>query len=144
MNWGNKIFLVFTVFVTGILFLVYESGSQKTDLVTTDYYNKELVYQHTIDARNNVSQLTDTVKYALADAGLTVVFPLDFTGKKIEGEAILYCPSDEAKDITHSFSTEDATVFVPVKGGNKMEYDLQLNWKAADKDYYFEKRILIK
>ena len=55
MNWGYKILLVFAVFVAGILFLVYKSSNQKMDLVTTDYYEKELKYQQKIDAMDKVA-----------------------------------------------------------------------------------------
>ena len=42
MSWGTKILIVFILFVGGILFMVIKSSIQKTDLVTTDYYAKEL------------------------------------------------------------------------------------------------------
>ena len=61
MNWGYKILLVYVVFVAGIMFLVFKSSSQKMDLVTTDYYAKELKYQQKIDAMNKVQKLSDTV-----------------------------------------------------------------------------------
>ena len=144
MNWGYKIFIVFGVFVSGILFLVYKSSEKKVDLVTTDYYDKELAYQHTIDARNNVGSLSDTVKYAVVNDKLILSFPKDFAGKKIDGDATLYFPSNEAKDIVHKFSVQDASVIVPVNAGKKKEFNLQLSWEAAGESYYFEKRLIIK
>ena len=83
MNWGYKILLVYVVFVTGIMFMVFKSSSQKVDLVTTDYYAKELKYQQKIDAMNRVSLLSDTVKYEMSEGNLTIAFPKDFAGKKI-------------------------------------------------------------
>lgn len=144
MNWGYKIFIVFAVFVSGIVFLVYKSSEKKVDLVTTDYYDKELMYQHTIDARNNAGNLSDTVKYAVVNDQLTINFPKDFAGKKIDGEATLYFPSDETKDVVHKFSIQDASVMVAVNAGNKKEFNLQLSWQAGGESYYFEKRLIIK
>ena len=45
MNWGYKIILVYVLFVAGIVFLVVRSSMENTDLVTSDYYEKELKYQ---------------------------------------------------------------------------------------------------
>jgi hypothetical protein len=114
MNWGYKILLVYIIFITGIMFLVFKSSSQKMDLVTTDYYAKELKYQEKIDAMKNVHQLSDTVKYEMNEGKLTIVFPKDFAGKKITGDVLLYCPSDEDKDVTQNFSVQDFSVLIPV------------------------------
>ena len=143
MNWGYKILLVYAVFVMGIMFLVFKSSREKVDLVTTDYYAKELKYQQKIDAMNRVSLLSDTVKYEMHEGKLTVVFPKDFAGKKITGDVVLYCPSDEDKDITQNFSIQDTPIFVPIHVVNKKEFELQLNWQADGTSYYFQKKLLI-
>ncbi len=143
MSWGYKILIVYIVFVFGILVMVFKSSNQKTDLVTTDYYEKELKYQDKINAMNSIYQLSDTVKYEVADGKLRIVFPKDFSGKRITGNAILYCPSDENKDITQKFSIEDTPVFMSVPRGNASEYNLQLSWEVNGTSYYFEKKLLI-
>lgn len=142
MNWGHKILLVYIVFIAGIMFLVFKSSSQKMDLVTTDYYAKELKYQQKIDAMNKVQKLSDTVKYEMNDGKLTIIFPKDFAGKKITGDVLLYCPSDEDKDIEQNFSIQDARVLVPVSTNNKGLYELQLTWQVAGTSYYFEKKLV--
>lgn len=143
MNWGYKIMIVFAVFVSGIMFLVIKSSEQKMDLVTTDYYGKELKYQQQIDAMNHVSQLSDTIVYALHDGQLKIVFPKDFTGKKLDGRAVLYCPADENMDITHAFSVKDNAVTVPVSKNKLKWFDLQLSWDAEGTSYYLEKKLFI-
>ena len=143
MNWGYKILAVYIVFVLGIMFLVFKSSNQKVDLVTTDYYAKELKYQQQIDAMNSVQQLSDTVKYSMSEGKLTIIFPKDFSGKKIRGQAVLYCPSDENKDITQNFSVEDTPISLLINSGRRREYHLQLSWQADGKSYYFEKELLI-
>lgn len=144
MSWGNKILMVIIVFVSGILFMVYKTTTQRSEMVTTNYYEKELVYQNTIDARGNVNSLADTVRYNLVNNELAISFPKDFAGQEVTGEANLYFPSDQSKDITHSFSMQDSRLIIPVNAGNKKEFQLQLGWKSGEKNYYFEKKILIK
>ncbi|MEO6820334.1 MAG: FixH family protein [Ginsengibacter sp.] len=144
MSWGYKIFFVIVVFVSGILFMVYKSTTTGSELVTTDYYDKELVYQKTIDARSNLQNLSDTISYSIVNEELVISFPRDFAGKVLEGEVTLYFPSDKSKDMVRSFSMQDSRLILPVKAGDKKEFTLQLNWQSGGIPYYFEKKILIK
>ena len=143
MSWGYKILIVYAAFVVGILFLVFKSSSQKMDLVTTDYYAKELKYQEKIDETNRVNALSASIAYEVKNNELIILFPKDFIGKKLEGEAILYCPSDENKDVKQNFTIQDAPLIVSIPSINKTEYELHLSWQADGMSYYFEKKIII-
>jgi hypothetical protein len=61
MNWGNKLLLVFVVFASGISFLVYRCMKTPVDLVSSDYYKDELVYQQVIDAAKRANALSGGV-----------------------------------------------------------------------------------
>ncbi len=143
MNWGYKILIVYIVFVLGILFMVFKSSVQKVDLVTTDYYAKELKYQQKIDEANRVNALSAPVKYEVKDNELIILFPKDFIGKILVGEAVLYCPSDENKDVKHNFSVQDSPVVMPIPAVKKGMYELHLSWQDGTVTYYFEKKIFI-
>ncbi len=143
MSWGYKILILYFAFVAGILFLVVKSSDQKVDLVTTDYYDKELKYQQKIDARSNAGHLTDSIKYGLINGKMVIVFPKDFIGKKVSGHVVLYCPSDAGKDIKHNFSIQDEPVTFSVPGAERLEYELQLTWRSDSTDYYLEKKLII-
>jgi hypothetical protein len=143
MNWGHKILIVYAVFVAGILFLVFKSSSQKMDLVTTDYYAKELKYQQKIDETNRVNALSAPVLYEIKNSEMVIHFPKDFSGKKLSGEAVLYCPSDENKDVKYPFSIQDAPVIIPLPPVHKGLYELHLTWQTGGYNYYFEKKIVI-
>lgn len=143
MNWGYKILFVYAAFVAGISFLVFKSSSQKIDLVTTDYYAKELRYQQRIDETRRVNVLSQPVKYEIRDKNITVLFPQDFSGKKLSGDVVLYCPSNEDKDVKHNFSVQALSVVIPLSSFNKGYYILQVSWRADSLTYYFEDKILI-
>lgn len=143
MSWGYKILILYVVFVAGIMFLVIKSSNQKVDLVTPDYYDKELKYQQKINARSNVQLLTDSIKYGLSNGKMVIVFPKDFKGKKVSGNVVLYCPSDEKKDIKHNFLIQDEPISISIPGTKKLEYELQLTWRADNTDYYFEKKLIL-
>lgn len=143
MNWGKKILLVYVTFVLGILFMVYKSSSQKADLVTTDYYAKELKYQDKIDEMGRVSSLSAPVVFEVKDNELIIQFPKDFAGRQLTGEAVLYCPSDENKDLKKDFSVMDQPLKIELPSTNKGLHELHLSWKQGNVTYYFEKKIFI-
>jgi hypothetical protein len=143
MNWGYKILVVYGIFVAGILFMVFRSSGEKTDLVTTDYYAKELKYQDKIDEMNRVSALSEELRYEIKDNQLMLYFPKDFAGQKITGTAELYCPSDEDKDVKKDFSVQDAAAQMTIKAANKGQHELHISWQVNGVTYYFEKKIFI-
>ena len=143
MNWGYKILIVYAIFVSGIMFLVFKSSSQKMDIVTSDYYAKELKYQQKIDETNRVNALSAPLTCEIKDDELIIVFPKDFSGKNISGEAALYCPSDEGKDAVQKFNIHDTPLVVPVSFLKNNAYELHLSWQADGWNYYFEKKIFI-
>jgi hypothetical protein len=142
MNWGYKILFVYVIFIAGILFMVFKSSTQKMDLVTTDYYAKELKYQEKIDESNRANALSEELQYQIKDNAITINFPKDFSAKKITGTVNLYCPWDETKDITQNFSLQDAALII--KTVNKGQHELHISWQAAGVTYYFEKKIFIQ
>jgi len=143
MNWGKKIVLVYVVFVAGILFMVFKSSTQKADLVTTDYYAKELKYQDKIDEMNRVEALSAPVEFVVENNEVIIQFPKDFTGRRLTGEAVLYCPADENKDVKDSFSVQDEPLKIAIPAKNKGLHELHLAWKDGTVTYYFEKKIFI-
>jgi len=143
MNWGAKIVVVYVVFIAGILFMVFKSSSEKADLVTDDYYAKELKYQEKIDEMNRVSALSTEVAVVIKDNELIVLFPKDFAGRKLTGEAVLYCPSDEKKDLKNNFTVQDEPLKIIIPAKNRGLHELHLSWKDGGVTYYFEKKIFI-
>ena len=89
MSWGKKIMFVYIVFVAGILFLVYKSSSQKVDLVTPDYYKKELAFQHTIEERERANALSGKTGFCQIDSGLVITLPKEMIDKSVEVDVTL-------------------------------------------------------
>lgn len=143
MNWGHKIIVVYVVFVAGMIFLVVKSSQQNKDLVTEDYYAKELVYQQKIDQSKRVAALTAPVAIQVINHELTIHFPKDFAAKKITGDAVLYCPSDERKDRSQAFTLTDEQLSIPLPESYKGLFYVKLNWEADGVTYYYEKKITI-
>ena len=134
---------VYIVFVAGIAVMVYKSSSQKIDLVTTDYYAKELKYQDRINAIKRTETLSAKVAYEVKDNTVIITLPSEFEMKEVTGNALLYYPADDGKDIKKDFITNNRTVRISIPASAKGSYQLQLNWIAEGSDYYFEKNIFL-
>lgn len=143
MNWGHKIIAVYIVFVAGMLFLAFKSSTQNIELVTEDYYAKELVYQRKIDESKRTASLSAPVEIKVIDHKVTINFPKDFATKKITGEVILYCPANEKKDMNQQFLVTDNAVNITVPASNHGLHYVKINWSTGGVNYYYEKKIII-
>jgi len=143
MNWGYKILFVYLIFIVGMLYLVIKSSSQKMDLVTSDYYAKELKYQDKIDEISRTNALSEPVKYEIGFNKLLVFFPKDFAGKKISGTAEIYFPADEKKDSRLNFNMQDSIQSISIPTINRGLHELHLSWKVEGINYYYEKKIIL-
>jgi hypothetical protein len=143
MSWGYKILLVYGVFVAGILFMVVKSSRQKMDLVTTDYYEKELKYQEKIDEFGRANALSAPLRYEVNNDLLKIYFPKDFAGKKVEGIAELYCPSNQDRDVKKTFAIQDTALELAIPAVNRGQYELHITWQVEGVSYYYEKKIFL-
>ena len=74
-NWGTGILLSIIIFMAILIGLVYVFMNQDVDLVTKDYYSKELKYQDRINKINNTSELGKDVGILLQNNFVKLTFP---------------------------------------------------------------------
>ena len=85
INWGTGIVLAFIGFISFILYFVVRMSTDDSanhDLVTEEYYKKELSYQQEIDASKTATEMDANLKVEKTDKGLVVYFPERFDPKK--------------------------------------------------------------
>ena len=141
MNWGYKILIIYSAFVLGIVFMVYKATQQNSDLVTTDYYAKELVYQDRIDEAKRTSLLSAPVSIVEKNRQLEIVFPKEFADKKVTGSVKIYFPANERRDAEKKFETRGSMVEMPIPEQNKGFHYVQISWVADGLNYYHEQKI---
>lgn len=144
MNWGNKIVVVFIVFVAGMLFMVIQSARQNMDLVVPDYYEQELKYQDVIDATLRTRAFSTAVACHIHQDSIDILFPAEMEGKELKGEVWLYCVADKNKDLKKNFSITTLNFAVQLGVLNKGLYEIKINWQAAGQTYYHEQKIFIQ
>lgn len=141
ISWGHKIFIAYTAFALGILFLAFKASQQNFDLVTEDYYEQELKYQEVIDQKSRTAQLSAPVQVTHSTSSLSIQLPAEFTNRAVQGEIYLYRASDAAKDIRKPFATNQASYDLAFGKELSGSYELKLSWEADGKRYFEEKRI---
>jgi hypothetical protein len=140
LNWGSYITISFVLFASFILYLVYRSSQYKVDLVSEDYYLRELNYQQQLDKMNNANGNKATLVWT--DSTLRVQFP---ELKEIqEGRLSFLRPSNS--DFDKSFPVSKTEGFVKEISYQELKhglYTLSIEWQDADKAYYQEEQIMV-
>ncbi|HNP55025.1 MAG TPA: FixH family protein [Ferruginibacter sp.] len=144
LSWGYKLILVYGIFVIGIMWMVFRASSQKVDLVTKDYYEQELVYQSKIDESARAAKLTSGVLCKQENNQIRIQFPPEMASSKLDALVLLYCPSDNAKDITRSYTTTNGEILFALPTTHKGAFEVKLNWKQNGESYYNEQKIFIQ
>lgn len=141
INWGHKILFVYLAFVAGILFLAFKANRQKFDLVTSNYYEKELKFQDVIDQKQRVTELSAPPKISHSVNSIRIQLPGEFLNKEVKGEIYLYRPSDASKDVKKDFTTDKSFVEMMFDKNLSGAYEIKLSWQADGKTFYNEQRI---
>lgn len=144
MSWGYRVTFITAGFVCFMLFLVFSAFQQRFDLVTEDYYGKELKFQSQIEKQNNQLQTREYVSCSVSDGMVHIEFPEKIARDTINGTVLFFRPSDSQKDISRSLScSEKGIQEFPVTLFSKGRYRVQIDYSAGGKSYYCEQNIMI-
>ncbi|MCX6297123.1 MAG: FixH family protein [Bacteroidetes bacterium] len=144
ISWGTKIAILYIGFVLLIGTMVTMSVYQKIDVVSDDYYQKELVFQKQIDQTKNADALVEKISHVFTDKTLAIKFPSVFNGKKISGEIVFFRPSDALKDFTTEIQLDvNSQQQIQLNKFIKGMYKMQVSWKVDNIAYYTEEVIVI-
>lgn len=143
MNWGTKIILIFAVFVSGILFMVLKAGRYNMDLVTTDYYEQELKYQHIIDAVERTNALTTKITCSVSGRQIDIQFPAEMKNEQLDADVWLYCVADKKRDLRKKFSTLEGKLAMPILPENNGLHEIKLSWASKGQTYYYTQKIIL-
>jgi hypothetical protein len=137
-NWGKGIVLVYSLFVLGILYLVYQSKQQKLDLVYDDYYAQELMFQNQIDATQRAEDAGVKPSLVREKGGVFLLIP-SAKGIQVSGTLKAYCASDKSKDQLMRLNQTTAGLWrLPVLGLKSGLYTFKIKWKQLGESYYSE------
>lgn len=112
----------------------------KTELVTTDYYGKELKYQEQLDKMKRSNILNQPLSWTVMNKKeVKLNFPSDVKGKDVKARILFYRPDNSLRDFNISCQADSTGVCIVSSdkfrhGAYKMEVD----WSAGKETYYTE------
>ena len=139
INWGTGIAIFLAIYMAGIIGMVIFSFQKEVNLVTEDYYQKELEYEDQIQRMNNANKLKNqpTLELSRAAEAILLTFPLSLTPG--EGTVLFYRPSDFTKDKKYKLKLdqENKQIFDFADMATGL-WKVKLLWEEGEKSYYKE------
>jgi len=136
-NWGHGIFIVIVIGITGFLSLLYITTRERIDMVTEDYYPKELKYEDQIIKTKNYNALREKVIVKVEDQ-VSINFPKQLgTAQQITGLVHFYRPSDKLLDVETELVLNDSyAMFFDKENFKEGKYEVIIEWQAGEKPFF--------
>lgn len=144
-NWGHGIAIFLVIFLLLNVAVVLYTFSQDVELVTDNYYEKELKYEDQLIRERRGMDLPDTLKIDLEGLNLVINYPPSLLKKSVDGNIHLYRPDQKKFDynikIEHD-STGRQIINMAGKAPGKWKISITLN--DGSLDYLFKKDIYLR
>ncbi|WP_310994016.1 FixH family protein [Aequorivita marina] len=144
-NWGTGLAIWLALFIAFILYFVIRISTDKKydfDLVTEDYYKKEMVFQKEIDAETNANTLTSNISGKKMESGWMLTFPDNIDYSKVEGTVFLYRPSNKKLDFKLPLKLSSANLLIPDEQMLAGRWNTIVQWSYKGEDYLFKDKIV--
>ncbi|MFS4456016.1 FixH family protein [Maribacter sp. 2304DJ31-5] len=145
LNWGTGVVLAFIGFIGFILFFVVQmsmNNKSSHELVTKDYYKKELEYQKEINAQNNAAADNVRLYITKVNKGIRLQFPKDVSPHLIKGTVSFYRPSNEHLDFDLPIRLSNSHLLIPDERLLGGRWDITVSWEYQGEAYLHKERII--
>ena len=147
INWGTSIVIAFALFMTFILYFVFQVQSNSkydNELVVEEYYKHDAHFGEEMIRIQNANNLVQKPIITVSKLGISIVFPNDFEPKNIKGKVSLYRPSNKKLDFEVPISLSNPTLLIPVSNLVGGRWDINMEWQYSGKQYLTKEIIYIK
>lgn len=144
INWGTAIVLAFIAFIAFIMYFIISMMTNKKydhDLVTENYYQKELIFQQSIDKEINAKKLDEQVTWKKTPEGMLITFPQSLDIENIKGKVFLYRPSNKHLDFEMPITLSNHTLLIPDNRLLDGRWNLSVEWEYNNVEYLFKEEI---
>lgn len=139
INWGWRIAMLYGGFALFILFLVWKTTTVTDDLVTPDYYAKELQYQEQIDKVKRTSELKVQPTWRVASERVEIIFPSEMIQNDLTAQVLFYSPAKAKNDVSvNCVFDPNGLCSIDASQLNKGVYQMKIDWSAGGLSYYNE------
>ena len=144
INWGTGIVIAFVLFIAFIMYFVFRMNTDVNadhELVTDDYYEKELAYQNEIDSQNAALESGAKLEVKKDEKGLYLVFPKTYDAKEVTGKVSLYRPSNRHLDFDLPISLSNTHLLIPDNRLVDGRWDITVKWNYKGKTFLHKEKI---
>ena len=138
LNWGTCIVIAFAAFMLFILQYVYKvqsSSEYDHELVTEDYYRKELNVNGERERKDLANHLKNPVRVFDTQQGIIITFPEDFNFQDIKGTIAFYRPSNQKLDFDMLISLTSNNLVIPKDKFVNGIWQVTVDWEYQNKKY---------
>lgn len=141
-NWGTGAFMLFGGFAIFMSCLAIFASQQSHELVTDDYYEKELEFKE-VQKKQERTALLATLTVMKIESGYFVIdFPKEIEDE-ISGEITFFKPSNQNDDKLIEFTTISNNYKVDITDYSSGMYKVKIDWLSNEVEYYNEGEIII-
>ena len=147
IGWPLGIAIIYGLFVIVLLIYVVFTTYNTVDLVTEDYYAKELKYQEHIDRKSRTGTLKEGVVWNYSEESQTIHlrFPATIDPVQISGKIVFFRPSDAQLDNTISINPDiNGLQTLDVSNLKQGMWRIKIFWKINVTEYYNDGTVYIK
>ena len=144
-NWGTGLAIWLVLFIGFIMYFVIRISTEKKydyDLVTEEYYQKEMVFQKEMDDEANSNTLESSISGKKIAEGWMLTFPKNIDYSKITGTVFLYRPSNKKLDFVLPLKLSDPNLLIPDERMIPGRWNTIVRWNYEGEDYLYKKEIV--
>ncbi|RKR08336.1 nitrogen fixation protein FixH [Flavobacterium sp. 90] len=146
INWGTGIVIAFALFMTFILYFVFEVQSNSkydNDLVVEEYYKHDSHFQDEMARIQNAHDLQQKPSITYTENGIKIAFPATFENDKVKGNVLLYRPSNKKFDFDTQIALTNSALLIPQKKLIKGRWDVNMEWEYNGTKYLSKEVIYV-
>lgn len=136
---GNVLLLGFGAMLILMSLLVYMTMRQHIPMVSKDYYEQELRYQHKLDAIDNTRDYSRQFAAHTDGTQIELQLPAALSANMEQGTIYFYCPADETLDRKEQLMARPDGLYTfnrSLLPGKR--YILKISFNSGGKAYYKE------
>ena len=146
INWGTAIVIAFVLFISFILYFVIKVQTQSqydNDLVVEEYYKNDAKYGEQMIRVQNANELVEKPTFNLNSKGITLHFPKSFESKNINGNILMYRPSNKKFDFNTVLKFNNDSLNIPQSKLISGRWNIEMEWQYKGKKYLTKEEIYI-
>lgn len=143
-HFGHGVAVVLSLFALMLAWFMMRAIANAEELVTDNYYEKELLFQQDIDKLERAVAHGEVVLMEVKDQKLRITFPEVLRGKVITGTLEMMRPSDARADQLVAVKADHDGIFViPVSDWMRGLYRARLDWRVDGEDHLSEQQLVV-